>query len=331
MPVATCSLSSAESRPLQLAHVSPAVSDGSRTRRYLWGLGTGYVAAGVSMVVGLWLTPFTLRYLTRVEFAIFTLASDVLVWLTLTDLGVAAGLRAQAAQLVGRGEEDRLSRLASTAFFSELAIAAAVVLGGLGLAAVFPELFRIPEELRADARGVVFLLVASSAMNLALQTFSALLVAHQQIHVDNLIRIVLIGLRTSLTVLFLMLGWRMYAIAVANVAAVVAGRRNRRSPLPADLVGVTIAPRLASWVELKSIGSMGLWFTVGGLAGILIESMDRVVAARVVSLESVTTLSLTGRLYLLAYGLIGQITNTARPGSVSFSAKGICRLRRERM
>lgn len=297
-----------------MTHVSASVRGGSRTNRYLSGLGSGYLAAGVGMLVGLWLTPFTLRYLSRAEFAIFTLAADVLVWLTLADLGVAAGLRAQAAQLAERGEESRLSRLASTAFFTELAIAAVLVLGGLGLGVVFPGLFRVPEELRADARGVVFLLVVSAAINLALQTFSALLVAHQQIHIDNLIRIVLLSLRAGLTVLFLTLGWRMYAVAGANVAAVtlasaIAVYRCRRS-----LTGIRITPQLASWAELRSLGSMGLWFTVGGLAGILIESTDRLVAARVVSLESVTTLSLTGRLYLLAYGLISQITNTARPG-----------------
>ena len=287
---------------------------GSRKARYLWGLGSGYVATAASMLVGLWLTPFSLRYLSRAEFAIFTIASDLLVWMTLVDLGIASGLRVQAAQLVGRGEPERLSRLASTTLVGEGGVALAMALGGVGLAAVFPDLFVIPQELRSDARGVVFLLVLSSAVNMVSQAFSAVLLAHQQIHFDNLIRLLFIAVRTAVTALLLASGFGVYALAIANLSAVslscgIAVVRCHRT-----LPRIRISPRLASWADLRGLGSMGAWFTVGGLAGILIEGMDRVVAARVVSLESVTTLALTGRLYLVAYGLVSQITNTARPG-----------------
>jgi O-antigen/teichoic acid export membrane protein len=58
------------------------------------------------------------------------------------------------------------------------------------------------------------------------------------------------------------------------------------------------------------------------VAGILIQGLDRAVAARLVSLPSVTTLTLTGRLYYLAFGLLGQITNTARPALGQLLGRG---------
>lgn len=46
----------------------------SRTRNYLAGLLTGYAATLLTVAVGLWLTPFTLRFLDREEYAIIALS-----------------------------------------------------------------------------------------------------------------------------------------------------------------------------------------------------------------------------------------------------------------
>jgi O-antigen/teichoic acid export membrane protein len=266
------------------------------------------------MVVGLWLTPFTLRFLDREEFAIFALAGDLLMWLSLFDLGIAAGLRMQAAQLSGRPDSERMNRLASTAFFAELVVVGAVILGGLGVAVAFPSFFRVRPGLESDATNVVFLMALGVAMHIGTQTFSALLVAHQQIHADNLIRVTLVLVRTGLIVVFLNWGWKLYAIAFATLAATVLTSLLALARAYRVVKGLRIRPSLASWTEFKATGTLGLWFTVGALAGILIEGMDRAVAGRLISLVSVTALSLTGRLYALAYTMIAQVTNTARPG-----------------
>jgi len=289
------------------------VAEISRSRRYFAGLATGYTVTMLTMVIGLWLTPFTLKFLTREEFAIFTLASDVILWLSLVDLGIASSLKVQAAQMTGKDDPFRASRIASTAFFAELGVGLLIFLFGAVIALFFPSLFDVSESIRSDAVNVVLIFSLSTAVNIGLQTYSALLIAHQQIHIDNFLRIFLLLMRTLLTVLLLLAGWKMYSIAVANlisvlVSSTIAGVRCRYT-----IRDVSLRMSFFSFGELKSLGSMGIWFTVGGLAGILIEGMDRVVAAKIISLESVTTLALTGRLYSIAYGVIGQITNTARP------------------
>jgi O-antigen/teichoic acid export membrane protein len=285
----------------------------SRTRNYLAGLVSGYTVTFVTVVVGLWLTPFVLRFLDREEYAIFALAGNVLMWLNLLDLGISAGLNVQAAQLTGRPDQERLNRLASTAFFTELVVVGLVLAAGAGLVLVFPSFFRVRPDLQTQAMAVVALLVVRSAIGLGMQTFSGLLVAHQQIHIDNLIRLGLVVIRTVLTVLLLLAGWRLLSLAVASIVAgliialLAIWRCYRLLP------GLTIRYRLASWEALRSLGSLGIWFCLGGLAGIFIQSLDAVVAARLISLETVTTLVLTGKVYALSWGLLSQITNTARP------------------
>lgn len=295
---------------------------GSRTERYLKGLGTGYLATALSMVVGLWLTPFTLKFLTREEFGIFTLASDVVAWFTLADLGIAASLRVQAARLTGTHDHQRMSELASTAFFAELGLGFIVLAVGVVCAILFPHMFSVPAILVAEAKGTAAILALSMAVHIGFMTFSALLVAHQQIHMDNLLRIVLLLLRTAVTVGLLFTGWRLYSLAFASLVGEVVTVGIAYFRCRCTLRYVSIRPAAASWGQLKSAVGIGMWFTIGGVAGILIEGMDRIVAAKVVSLESVTTLALTGRLYLLAYGLIGQVTNTARPALGELLGKG---------
>ncbi|MBE0542933.1 MAG: lipopolysaccharide biosynthesis protein [Verrucomicrobia bacterium] len=285
----------------------------SRTRNYLKGLTTGYAATLATILVGLWLTPFTLRFLDREEYGLFALASDLLMWLGLLDLGITAGLNVQAAQLTGRPDAERLNRLASTAFFTQNVIVLMVLAVGSALALGIPHFFPVRPDLHRTTSVLMGMLVLGSAIGFSTKTFSALLVAHQQLHIDNLLKLALLAIRTVLTVLLLKEGWGLYSLAFASLAATlitsaIAVWRTWRL-----LPGLQIRWVLASWDVLKGLGNLGIWFSLGGIAGILITSFDRVVAAKMISVETVTTLSLTGRVYALFGGLLDQITNTARP------------------
>jgi len=285
----------------------------SRTRNFLAGVFSGYMLMFATVAVGLWLTPFTLRFLDREEYAIFALMSDVLMWLGLLDLGIAAGLRAQAAQLTGVPDQEKLNRLASTAFFSQNVVVAAVLLLGAGLSVAFPEFFELRPELQRDAVYLMFLMIVALAMSLGTQTFSALLIANQQIHVDNAFGLLNLVIRSIVTVYLLQAGWGLYSLAIANLAAKATSSSLAVVRTFRLLPALRIRRRLASWEELKGIGHLGLWFSLGGLANIAISGLSRIVTAKVVSVEMVTTLTLTGRLYSFSGGLILLMTDTARP------------------
>jgi O-antigen/teichoic acid export membrane protein len=148
-----------------------------RSRRYLAGVLTSYAVTGLTVGVSLWLTPFALRFLDREEYALFVFGNDLLTWLVLLDLGVTAGLSAQAAQLTGRPDPDALNRLASRTFFTQIALALVMLGAGAVLALAAPKLFNLRPELRGEATLVLLLLALGAAFNFATQTFSSLLVA----------------------------------------------------------------------------------------------------------------------------------------------------------
>lgn len=284
-----------------------------RTRRYLAGVVTACGVAGLSVGINLWLTPFTLRFLDREEYALFVFANDLLTWLVLLDLGMTAGLRAQAAQLTGRPDPVRMNRLASTTFFTQLVIALLMLVAGAGLAAVGPGLFHVRPELHGQASTVLLLLALATGVNFATQTFSSLLFAHQQLHYDNFIRVAQLLTRTVVTVFLLTAGWKVLALAVASLVSVALFSVLAVARAYLTVRGLSISRRLGSrallWADLKRLN---LWFAAGGAAGAAIQSLDGLVAARLLTLASVATLTLTGRVYAFALLLLTPLTAAAQ-------------------
>jgi O-antigen/teichoic acid export membrane protein len=275
---------------------------------------TGYTVISLAVIVNLWLTPFTLRFLDRDEYALFVFSNDLLTWLVLLDLGMTMGLRSQAAQLTGRPNHELMNRLASTTFYTQLVLALLMLMAGGIVAAFAPRLFHVRVDLQGQASLVLLLLALGMSVNFATQSFSSLLFAHQQIHYDNLIRIAQLIARTIITIILLLAGWKVLSLAVASLVSV--SLFSLLSVVRAYLTvpGLSISRRNASrallWSDLKELH---LWYAASNMSGAVIQSMDRIIAAGLVSLASVTTLALTGRAYELALLLLTPLTAAAQP------------------
>ena len=291
------------------AHVS------SRTGNYLTGLLTGYGVIALMLASNLFLTSFSLRFLDKEEYGIFVFSSDILAWLTLLDLGMSSGLRLQVSRLPGRRHAGRVNRLASTNFFTQLALSSLIILAA-GLAAVFaPAFFNVRPDLRGAAAAVLLVMALGAAIDFVKQPLTSLLVARQQIHVGNVIRLVQVLARTALAVLFLLLGWGLLALAAAAVvssglAALLTFLRCRSS-MPWLSIGLNRFSWPLLWRDLKGLN---IWLAISAAAGSVTTGMDRILAASLISFESVTTLALTDRVYLLASLLLSQLLFTAQPG-----------------
>ena len=78
----------------------------SRLRRFVGGLGLGYIHTIVTVVVGLWLTPYLLRHLGSHDYGLWLLGAQVLVYLALMDLGVVQLVPRDVAIAAGRANGD---------------------------------------------------------------------------------------------------------------------------------------------------------------------------------------------------------------------------------
>src|SRR5579864_1341919 len=74
----------------------------SRTGRFLHGVWLGYAYQGLIMLVGLWLTPFLLRHIGQHDYGVWLVGTQLLLYLTLLDVGVIAMLPRETAYVTGR-------------------------------------------------------------------------------------------------------------------------------------------------------------------------------------------------------------------------------------
>lgn len=268
----------------------------------------------VNNLIGLWLIPYSLKFLTREEFSLYYIATDLMLWLGIVNLGTSSVFVTRVAQVLGRAGDTTKEVLAliNTAFFVQCFFALIIFILG-AFASFFLPFFFETSHYTSDFQNTFFILSFSVGIALIGQVFSGLLVASKQIHVDNLIQIILIVPRIGLTILLLHLGFGILALAFVNLFVSILGiiipyfRVRNRVP------HLKIAPHFFERKRLKDFLGNGVWFSIGGIAGILILNMDRMVIGNFVGLALVSGFIITQKLYDIANKVVSQVVNVSRP------------------
>ncbi len=288
--------------------------DGGRRRsRFVATVASAYGLITASILVNLWLTPFVLRFISREEYAVFVLALDVIVWLGFLDLGMTTGLGVRLARLRGNDESDEMSKLASSAFVSQFAFGIFVVVIGIPAARWFPVFFGVPDASSADAVFLVLAVVVGTGLSMPAQTYSAILVGGQRGAIDNIVRFGSLTTRVGLTVVLLLWGHGLRSLGYAHLAATLVSTLLLVFASRRVAPQIRVRPTLASLSSFRKLWELGVWLSIGNLATIAIRGLDRAIAGRIVSLESVAILELTGRVYQPGITATGHFVTAAKP------------------
>lgn len=293
-------------------HPSTRFASG-RGKRWAASAGAGIAARLATPLIGFLLTPYLLGELGREGFGLYALSIAMVAWLSMLDLGLTPGLRILLARGSARLDAQGIQEAVSSAAAGQLALAAATAAAGVALACAAPLLVDDPLVRSGEAFALIMLLTAGSAVSVGTHFLAGALEAHQLGYVERSTRVLRAVVRALLAVLLLERGWGLAALGWAHVAAAGAGGA-------ALLVGVrTKLPELRLRIAavrlraLLSTARVGLWLSAGSIAGVLIAGVDRAVAAKVLSLESVAVLALTMALFLTAEGVAGQALDAGRP------------------
>jgi O-antigen/teichoic acid export membrane protein len=282
-------------------------------RNYLAAVITGQLSKLAAVGVGLWLTPYVLQFLDREAYGVFALAMSVITWMNLADLGTSAGLQAHLAQISPNATAEEQSRYLSSTFFAQLAAAVIILVLGGTAAVGFPYFFYVSEDLRGPTLTLFACLTLAAAVRQATRGYEAVLAAHQRFHWNHAMQMLSVGLRAGCIVLLVSSGWGLISLGIGHLIAVAAVAALSVVLVRRLLPGFVVRPSLISREALRKVGRSGVWFSLGGLAGVLISGLDRAVAAKLISLQAVTVLYLSSRLYDLAEGLLSTVADSARP------------------
>lgn len=285
------------------------------------GLASAWFSAAVATACSLWLAPFALSRLDQVEYAIFLLGNDVLLWLTFLDLGLTGALTARLAPH-GSGASDNRDRIASTGFAAQSFIAALTLIVGLALARVFPSLFDVPVQHVENVSWVVALLAVATALTAATKTYNAILIANRRLYLNHLTNTWSVLIRTALVAGGLWAGLGLPALAFGTLAATIFTAFQTRFLVRRHLPLVRLSFSLADRETLRGIWKVGMWFSINGVSVIALRTTDRFIVANMVALASVTPYVLTGRIYEICQTNLSQITNTTWPMLAELIGRG---------
>jgi len=265
----------------------------SRTRRFLGGLGVGYLHTIVVVAVGLWLTPYLLHHLGQRDYGLWLLGAQVLIYLGVMDLGVMALLPREVAFTTGRAggpESDELPALVGETARLVLWQTPAVAVGGLVC------WWLIPAEWAA-LQWPLAIVVLAFVLTFPLRIFYAVLQGLQDLSFLGGAQLASWIAGTLVTIVGVVVGLGLYSLAVGWVAnqtflaALAWYRLGRHFPqaLPHRL------PSLSLTVVRARFGR-GVWVSVSQVAQVLLNGTDLLVIGKLLGPEAVVPFVCTGRL-----------------------------------
>jgi O-antigen/teichoic acid export membrane protein len=298
----------------------PQIAHGRRVFRNT--LITGLVGV-VSLLLNFFVVAFAIRRLGSDAYGVWVLALSFSVsagYLSISDLGLQAGVTRFVADADGRGQRERIGEVVSSALavLGAAAVIAVVVLLALSVAA--DRLFNVPEAFHTALQLLFVLLAAEAIFGLPGLAFEGLLEGLQRYGWIRLVDLSRQLLYTALAVIVLATGQGVVAFGAAMVASsafaaagyVVAGRLL--------CPGLRISPRLVNRAALRPLAGFSAWVFVGRIIGVIWRQMDKLILAVAVGTSQLTGYDIAARIQSATAYPLSFTTSAVIPATANLSA-----------
>ena len=184
-----------------------------------------YVQLLLNLCIGIVYTPIMLHYLGQSEYGVYSVATAVISFLTMLDLGFGQTLVRFYVKYKAEGRQETADRCAGAFLLMYLVLGAVALAIGLGLAKGFlPLLFGQKFTLTEldTLKSVLSVLVLNLALSLPLSVFSSLITAHERFAFAKGANIVSTLLTYGGILVVLLMGHKSLAMAVVTTVVSVA-------------------------------------------------------------------------------------------------------------
>jgi len=283
------------------------------------GIASNYLHFFIITLVGLWLTPFVLGYLSKEEFGVFAIFVDIIAWVKLIELTNGV-LQSKLAQYYGANDNKNANELIISAFIAQSFVAVVVLLFCTFLSFNLDMIFANPLSI-THLKEAFILVAIASAIDLIFQTNSSIISALKMFYLDNLINTVVFLFRVALVVVFLVNGLDILALAIANLITSLVSGALKYYRLKKLELSISWNLSYFSYEKLLFMFHNGKWFTLGALAGLMIFNVDRILTGKYLDLELVTVYIITLKLFDYADKFLSRFIGMLRPYMAELYAK----------
>jgi O-antigen/teichoic acid export membrane protein len=279
----------------------------------------------VGLAMGFVTMPLVVHHLGPTQFGLWVLATGLVGYVGILDLGLSPTLVNEAAALLARDEPAARARLSETtstifALYFGLGTLGALALGAVGLAA--PALFQVAPEDLATFRTVLLVVGLQTALGLPMSVWNGLLAGLQAFHVVNAIGVATTLARGALTIGLVLSGHGLTTLVTSSFAVTLAGWTASAWCAHRRLPGLRVRPSGFRRGRLREIGRFSTAMVVWTIAGAALHQLDRTLIAVVLPVAALTTYEVGARLANYSRTVLHSWLSIVMPATSALAARG---------
>jgi O-antigen/teichoic acid export membrane protein len=279
----------------------------------------------VGLAVGFVTMPLVVHHLGPAQFGLWVLATGVVGYVGLLDLGLSPTLVNEAAVLLSRDDPEGRRRLGETASTIFAVYAVLGLLGGIGIVAVGAlagSLFHVPPDDLATFRAVLCIIGLQTALGLPMSVWNGLLSGLQAFHVVNAIGVAATVVRGALTVSLVATGHGLVALVGSSFGVTLAAWTLSWWCVHRRIPGLRVRPGGFRRARLREIGRFSGAMVVWTLAGAALHQLDRVLIGIVLPVTALTTYEVGARLAVYSRTVLHSWLSIVMPATSALAARG---------
>ena len=280
----------------------------ARFKRFTHSLVSGYVLLATNMVFTLASVPLALKYLSKPEFGLWALATQLAGYIALVEMGMGGSV----ARILIDHKDDRAGggygSVIQTGMLVGLAQGLLILLVGTIIAFVLGPVLRVPPELQREFTWLMIGQAAILCLSFVGRIFLYVLTAHQRYDISNYGSAAQFAVYFGLMWILLMRGWGVYSylwgqtVGTVLIVLVNAWGCMRLKLFPGR--GEWGRPTWARFHELFAFGRDIFLFALGSQ---LISASQAVLLTRFMGLDVAAVWSVCTRTYLLLLQMIYRV------------------------
>jgi O-antigen/teichoic acid export membrane protein len=281
------------------------------------------VLLAVTIVIGIFLMPFTMRHLGQAEYGVWMLVASMTAYFQLLDLGYGSGVVRQITEADARGDEDGVNVILSTFMVVYGAIGLAVVaVTGILIAAVIPRFPNLTADQVFTAQCILAMLGARMAIGFPMGVFGAVTNARQRFALTGSIAIAVALLQAAATYFLLRAGYRVIPLVAATTGIAVLSYAAYAAAARHAFPGMRLAVSRFSSRHVREVTAFSVYLFMISIAVHVGTNVDNLIVGAYVGTSAVAVYTVALRLAEYQRQLCGQFSGFLFPLVVRFHASG---------
>jgi O-antigen/teichoic acid export membrane protein len=301
--------------------MSFASSEG-RGRRFVRNVLWNWIGTGVSLFIGLALSPYLIRKLGADGYGVWAITFSLVEYYWFFDLGFRSATVKFVAHYSATGQAESVRSVISTALVYSSIAGAGVLAAAIVLAKYVERFFQLPPNLRANFQTLLILITLNWCLGLVFNVFNASLEAVQRFEYSTKASIVSAAVRAVGWTLALYLGYKLIAIGVVTILSQAAGYVVNYMYFRRVFPRQRPAVRHASFSRLREMASFGIHTFVMTTSNQLLNQGAPVLIGHFLPAAFAGFYNLPVRLLQYTVEVVGRIGIVTNTNAAELAARG---------